>query len=137
MATESPAFQLGLNHPWVTCGHDFGPRPPAWSGAPGTDWGEVERQLAEARAAGVRVSRWWILAGGVNYPVGAPPDEAFAFDGLRFHRRLALPALPDAFLADFLRDAPRTGCRQARRVTLDGAFVESGAHDGLQVGDET
>ena len=111
MATESPAFQLGLNHPWVTCGHDFGPRPPAWSGARGTDWGEVERQLAEARAAGVRVSRWWVLAGGVNYPAGAHPDEAFAFDGQRFHRRLALPSLPDAFLADF--DALLRACANA------------------------
>lgn len=69
------SFTLGVNFPWVTCGHDFGPRPPPWAGAPGTDWAAVEDELRGLAAAGLRAARWWILAGGVNLPIGASPLE--------------------------------------------------------------
>ena len=72
------SFFVGLSHPWVRCGHDFGPRPPPWQGVGPTDWGAVEAELRRWReAAGVRWSRWWLLAGGVNYPVGRDPHACF------------------------------------------------------------
>lgn len=66
-------MELGINFPWVTCGHDFGPRPPAWSSAPPTDFAAVEAELRALRDDGITCARWWILAGGVNLPVGADP----------------------------------------------------------------
>lgn len=108
------SFTVGLNVPWIECGHDFGPRPPEWSGAPPTDWGRLERELAEARAAGIDVVRFWLLAGGVNYPVGRDPDDVFARRGERFVLRNEVPELPDAFLRDFealLRACASSGVR--------------------------
>ncbi len=112
-------FVLGVNVPWITCGHDFGSRPPAWAGARATDWTALEGELRGLRALGVRVARYWILAGGVNYPVGADPHEladVVPFDApyatrhawrdaqtFRFALRDAPPGLPEAFLADFER----------------------------------
>jgi hypothetical protein len=112
-------FVLGANIPWVTCGHDFGPRPPAWRGARPTDWAALERELAALHALGLRVARFWVLAGGVNYPVGSDPTaiaDVVPFDApypsrrhwrtaqtYRFELRGALPRLPDAFLEDFER----------------------------------
>lgn len=63
-------FTLGINYPWLTCGHDFGPRPPAWSGAPPHDWSKLKAEFSQLKALGLDVLRWWVLAGGVNYPVG-------------------------------------------------------------------
>lgn len=109
-------FVLGINHPWVRCGHDFGLRPPAWQGAPRTDWSQVERELGAQRELGIEYSRWWVLAGGKNYPVGEDPDSLFerrstrrgmVFDG-------SAPALTPELLDDFeslLGAAARTGMR--------------------------
>jgi hypothetical protein len=117
------SFTLGINFPWVTCGHDFGPRPPEWSGAPPTDWAAVEAELSEMRALGLRMARWWVLAGGVNLPVGAPassiarrapfvaPWPRWQRPRVRWRRgrpehwrpRAPLPALPRRFLDDFER----------------------------------
>ncbi|MCB9615339.1 MAG: hypothetical protein H6722_23135 [Sandaracinus sp.] len=143
------SFTVGLNVPWVECGHDFGPRPPEWSGAPPTDWGRLERELGEAREDGVEVARFWVLAGGVNYPVGRDPDDVFARRGDRFVRRGPLPTVPDAFLRDFeglLRAGANAGVRmvpvlcsfelffprepQGRRVVSGGRGpVALGEHD--------
>ncbi|MEM9189070.1 MAG: hypothetical protein AAGF12_07830 [Myxococcota bacterium] len=69
------SFELGINLPWVTCGHDFGPRPPAWGGDVGPrDWDETKRQLEELRRLGLTFTRIWVLAGGINYPAGENPD---------------------------------------------------------------
>ncbi|HJL18396.1 MAG TPA: hypothetical protein RMH99_22220, partial [Sandaracinaceae bacterium LLY-WYZ-13_1] len=129
------SFSVGANFPWVTCGHDFGPRPVAWAGAPPTDWAAVEAELRALRRLGVSLVRWWLLAGGVNYPVGTPAEAVarrVPFDppapwwapwrrGRR--RRPALerwaptgppPALPRAFLDDverLLAAAARAGVR--------------------------
>ena len=70
----SEPFALGVNFPWVACGHDFGARPPPWSGAGPTDWAALGETLSELLALGASVARFWILAGGVNYPVGADPE---------------------------------------------------------------
>lgn len=120
-------FVLGANYPWVTCGHDFGPRPPAWSGAAPTDWDRVRRDFDELAALGLSVVRFWILGGGVNYPVGADPrtvadrvpfrdpyrSRAAWARGRAFHYvpRTEPPGLPQGFLDDFARllDA----CRRA------------------------
>lgn len=120
------AFVIGANFPWVTCGHDFGPRPPAWNGAPPTDWAKVRDELEGLAAIGVRVVRFWILAGGINYPVGRDPIEiarevpftapypsrwAWAKGrAFRFEPREA-PPLPRAFLDDFA--ALLEACRAA------------------------
>jgi hypothetical protein len=115
-------FTLGINVPWIQCGHDLGPRPPAWSGSPRTDFVALERDLARLAALGLSVARFWILAGGVNYPVGRdvreiadrrPFLEPYPF----FRRPLAwrerrperlilrgdLPSLDLGFLEDFER----------------------------------
>lgn len=116
-------FTLGINFPWVSCGHDFGPRPPPWSGAGPTDWASVARELEALHALGIRAVRWWIFAGGVNLPVGADPATVadrvpfldpyprwrrpFARRGREVPERYAprepLPPLPRAFLDDYER----------------------------------
>lgn len=107
------SFFVGLSHPWVRCGHDFGPRPPAWAGVGRTDWTAVEADLRRWReVAGVTWSRWWLLAGGVNYPVGRDPDACFRREGRHFVGDP--PPLPTAFLDDFeelLRAASRAGVK--------------------------
>ena len=120
--TREP-FTLGINFPWVSCGHDFGPRPPPWAGAAPNDWGGVARELEALRALGIGTVRWWIFAGGVNLPVGADPSgiaervpfldpfppwrRAFVLRRRevpeRWEPRAPLPPLPRAFLEDFER----------------------------------
>ena len=118
---------VGINHPWIKCGHDFGARPPAWGGERAQrDFGEVERELRQWRELGVRVSRFWLLGGGVNYPVGQDPRALLGVEPLptptrlraalrrhllvtrRGHRHerfvlrgAELPALPQRFGDDF------------------------------------
>lgn len=97
------ALVLGMNHPWVSCGHDFGLRPPAWQGAGRGDWDAVECELHAQRDLGIEYSRWWVLAGGKNYPVGRNPDDLFE----RSESRLGMvfegkpPPLTREFLEDF------------------------------------
>ena len=101
------SFVLGLNHPWVSCGHDFGLRPPAWQGAARTDWKKVEKDLRSwKKYAGVNWSRWWLLAGGVNYPVGENPDATFERTSERYGEEFQLSkhACPPPLSADFLDD---------------------------------
>lgn len=126
-------MRLGLNLPWISCGHDFGRRPPPWNGGddpPERDWPALGREMARWRQElGVEVVRFWVLAAGVNYPVGADPRGHFAIAPLRPEdallgkggrwlrgamiratwerserfvlRRPGLPPLTSAFLADF------------------------------------
>ncbi len=124
---------LGINYPWVRCGHDFGPSPPPWGGARSRcDFGEVERELAALRALGAELTRFWVLGGGVNYPVGRDvreladvvdlalgPLDALAsaaglgtlpdriptllpYTALRLRDHAPPPPLPGAFLEDFV-----------------------------------
>jgi len=100
---------VGINFPWVSCGHDFGPHPPAWGGDRGPrDWSDVERELRELRDLGLEVVRWWILGGGVNYPVGRNVTEV---GELVATGEGALHAIVDAGLG-----------RPARRLARD--FIE-------------
>jgi hypothetical protein len=120
--------RLGINLPWVKCGHDFGPRPPAWGGESATprDWTQVEEELRRYAGAGMTLTRFWVLAGGVNYPVGEGAERYATVatrrrsGRLRSHRALALlpettrPSLPASFVDDFaalLRTCARAGVR--------------------------
>ena len=60
MSSSNP-FTLGVNYPWVNCGRDFG--------VGRHNFSEVEREFAQLHTLGITVARFWILAGGVNYPV--------------------------------------------------------------------
>jgi len=67
--TLTDRFVLGANFPWVSNGHDFGPRPLNW-GAESHDWTRVSADIEGLkRDQKVSVIRWFILAAGVNYPV--------------------------------------------------------------------
>ncbi|MBW2464608.1 MAG: hypothetical protein JRH11_23375 [Deltaproteobacteria bacterium] len=125
---------LGINLPWVTCGHDFGPRPKPWGGAAASprDWSPVYEELARYADAGLALVRFWVLAGGVNYPVGS---DLAAYGELvqrrrprRLRRHFALelrpgaprPPLPEAFLDDFaglLGAVRRAGLRAIPSLT--------------------
>lgn len=57
--------------PWVHAGHDFGYEPHGWGpGRP--NWDAIKPELQQLRSQGIRVLRWFILAGGVNYPSPIP-----------------------------------------------------------------
>jgi hypothetical protein len=101
-------FLVGANFPWIDCGWDFGPPPPGWRRDPPRDWARLEQDLRELRALGIRVVRWWVLAGGVNYPAGRSIADIATERGLlrkqwQLRPGVALPALGDAFVADFSR----------------------------------
>ncbi len=105
-------MRLGVNFPWVTCGHDFGPRPPAWAGAAPTDWARVEVELTSLAAIGITSVRWWLLGGGVNFPCGIEPSaiasrrpfgSTFPADAHLWEPVSPLPPLPAAFIEDFER----------------------------------
>lgn len=74
-------FVLGANYPWSTvgrAGHDFGPGTIRWHRGRQVDrdWSAINRRLAALkRDYRMKVFRWWILAGGVNYPVGEEPTD--------------------------------------------------------------
>jgi hypothetical protein len=116
------AFVVGINYPWVSCGHDFGPHPPAWGGDRGPrDWSKVEAELRELAASGMRVARFWILADGVNYPVGANAESIARLERLgrgRLHAFVGalapaladrLPARGDYEMLVIERDLPPLG----------------------------
>jgi hypothetical protein len=98
---SASSFVLGINYPWVSCGHDFGPHPPAWGGDRGErDWSAVTDDLRALAALGMRVVRFWILADGVNYPVGEPAESIAHLERIGRGRAHALigavaPAIAD------------------------------------------
>jgi hypothetical protein len=111
VARQGTGFIVGANFPWIDCGWDFGPPPPGFTRTPARDWGQVERDLRELRALGITVVRWWVLAGGVNYPVGqrietiATPVRSWLGKQTAWQlaSNVALPSLPEGFLSDFAR----------------------------------
>jgi hypothetical protein len=107
-ALEARSFALGANFPWIDCGWDFGEPPPGWQRNPAQDWGRVERDLSELSLLGIKIVRWWVLAGGVNYPVGRAISEIaervsvpLRGEHWQLKQGARLPRLSDAFLADF------------------------------------
>lgn len=65
------SFVVGLNYPWLDCGHDFGDKPPGYGPARGEErWRALRDELRTLGRSGARVFRWWILAGGIGYPAG-------------------------------------------------------------------
>jgi len=104
--------KLGVNVPWVHCGHDFGPKPPPWADGAPPDWGAVADELKRLRGLGLRCARWWVLGGGVNLPCGSdvasiadrrPFGRGFPAAAERWVPRAPLPALPGGFLEDLDR----------------------------------
>jgi hypothetical protein len=106
VVTQRP-FSVGGNVPWIDCGWDFGRPPHGWKRRIARDWSAVSRELKLLRAKGVSVVRWWILAGGVNYPVGGRIEEIAERQKQLFGDYWMLrpgtlpPALGEEFLADF------------------------------------
>jgi hypothetical protein len=102
-------FVVGANFPWIDCGWDFGEPPPGWQRSPARDFGQVERDLSQLRALGITVVRWFLLAGGVNYPVGQRIDSIASPVTNLLGKQVAwelregkvLPPLSEAFLRDF------------------------------------
>lgn len=109
LRSEESSFVLGANFPWVDCGWDFGPPPPGWKRDPEDRFARVETDLRELRALGIKVVRFWVLAGGVNYPVGQRIEEICTNVTSLLGRTVAyrlrdgakLPVLPEGFLRDF------------------------------------
>jgi hypothetical protein len=103
------AFLVGGNVPWIDCGWDFGPGPQGWRHVPPRDWSHVAAELARLKSMGIGLVRWWILAGGVNYPVGggiehiARKQRGLLGASWRLRPYAELPSLPPAFLQDFER----------------------------------
>ena len=123
MASASP-FLVGANFPWIDCGWDFGEPPQGWRRSPARDWSAVERDLAVLSALGIGVVRWWLLAGGVNYPVGqsitsiATPQHNLLGKHVAWELKpsVPLPPLSDAFLRDF--EALCTACHNTGLTLL-------------------
>lgn len=98
-------FMVGGNVPWMDCGWDFGPAP--WKREHPRDWSAVTQELKELRRIGIGIVRWWILAGGLNYPVGggieaiAEHEHEMLGAYWRLKPGVEMPPLPLAFLADF------------------------------------
>lgn len=104
-----PELVVGTNYPWFNCGHDFG-RSIYHEGRRSNSFqrARAAREFPKLRDLGLRVLRWWILAGGVNYPPTVA-ERSHAFEwrrpgifGQYYPRRgAALPVLDSRFLDDF------------------------------------
>ncbi|MGH9372475.1 MAG: hypothetical protein ACRD15_13165 [Vicinamibacterales bacterium] len=91
-------MQVGVNYPWLDYGWDFGLGPPTWRGRCATPrwYSEVDRHLHHFRSLGLSVVRWFVLADGLTYGIGAsaPKPESSSRCGWRFD--------PPPLGADFL-----------------------------------
>ena len=78
-----------MNYPWFDYGWDFGLGPPAWRGSRGGPrWLDViDDDLRHFQDLGISVVRWFVLADGLTYGVGAdaPRPDAGAPGQWRFH----------------------------------------------------
>ncbi len=99
-------MQVGINYAWRNYAWDFG-EPPASDG--GAAWGAraawsptIEEELREFKLLGLSVLRWFLLADGTTYGIGAqrPVPDAQRPGQWRFHE---IPSLSDAWLDDFAR----------------------------------
>ena len=113
-------MELGLNLPWIECGHDFGFRPPAWGRGerPARDYEAIADELARLRdAMGTNTIRMWVLAGGVNYPDGADVLDRYRLVPWPLEEGLRV-ALPSGLRRQALR---ASGVRTYERVELGDA----------------
>ncbi len=113
---------MGVNYPWIASTWDFG-HPPvrpdargqanAWSTANRGNWAALTRALVYMREQmGITVVRWWVIAGGLNYPESQTLTDAgfqistgennadiqFRFPGGQYN---ILPQLSTRYLDDF------------------------------------
>jgi hypothetical protein len=96
---------VGINYPWIDCGWDFGDPPPAWVASESVAaWRENKRKQIEEdfrlfAAQGIRAVRWFIMADGLNYGMGALAPRK-ASNGWTFN---PLPA-ENSFYSRFVND---------------------------------
>lgn len=65
-------MKVGVNYPWDDYGFDFGRAPDGTRAGNDPAWlTRIEQDLAHFRALGISVVRWFILADGVAYGIGA------------------------------------------------------------------
>jgi hypothetical protein len=127
-------MQVGVNYPWFDYGWDFGLGPPAWRGSRiEPRWlNSIDEDLRRFQDLGISVVRWFLLADGLNYGVGAdaPRPDRSASGQWRFHP----PRLDDHVVSHFeaLLDrfvAAAEGRRPPIRllpVLIDFHFCDSG-----------
>jgi hypothetical protein len=84
-------MDVGINHPWVSYGCDFGPGiwetgpdyVPAWNRKEDVPNGKpqrrLDRQLQEYGECGIKAVRWFILADGWNYGTPTLKDRRWTF----------------------------------------------------------
>lgn len=96
------SMYVGINYPWFQCGWDFGDPPRSWIGnRPLELWKkdkvrQIEADFQRFAAQGIFAVRWFILADGTNYGMGACAPHRirgrWSFDPLpeahAFHRSL-------------------------------------------------
>jgi hypothetical protein len=127
-------MQVGVNYPWRDYGWDFGLGPPTWRGGSTTPrwYPEIDAHLRRFQDIGVRVVRWFILADGLTYGVGAeaPTSDRLAKGGWRFDPpRLSaeclqhFEALLDRFAAAVAESRPTI---QLLPVLIDFHFCKPG-----------
>lgn len=94
---------VGINYPWVACGHDFGDDPKAWGGPEvERDFDQVARDFEAFRTLGLTVVRMWVLAGGVNLPE-QDWSTCASLEGSELCLSRPLPKVSARFVDDFCR----------------------------------
>jgi len=117
-------MQVGINFAWRNYAWDFG-EPPASDG--GGAWGRraawestIDEELAEFQRIGLQVVRWFLIADGTTYGIGADkpiPDEQRQGQW-RFH---GIPELTEAWLDDLAKLL--LAC-QARKIQLLPSIID-------------
>ena len=129
-------MHVGVNYPWRDYGWDFGLGPPAWRGSWATPrwYPEIDTHLRRFQDVGIRVVRWFILADGLAYGVGAeaPVPDRLAKGGWRFEPPPLsaeclqhFEALLDRFAAASADGRPAI---QLLPVLIDFHFCKPGTH---------
>jgi hypothetical protein len=79
---------IGINYPWIDYGWDFGDPPLTWIGGQSLEkWRahkreQIVRDFREFARLGISAIRWFLLADGLNYGMGADAPET---DGSEWH----------------------------------------------------
>ena len=72
----------GINYPWLNYGWDFGDPPAGWTGGKEPELFRAEQRqtiaadLRDIAALGLNVVRWFVLADGLSYGLGAGAPQA-------------------------------------------------------------
>jgi hypothetical protein len=118
---------VGINYPWCDYGWDFGVPPTSWG--PRARWRSVlASHLAELRRVGVRVVRWFIVADGLGYGVGADAPR----ENSSGHWTFSPPRVAQEVLDDFsaLLDTFHETGHMLMPVLLDFHFAKDAVSRG-------